>query len=102
AAGVAPVFAQYLSQVHSILGLVGGGWGVALVPAAATRLHPDDVVFRSLDPPGAAPVELCLAWRRSNDNPALRLLLARLRREDLQIPPERRRFGDAEATEPAR
>ncbi|GAB3984221.1 LysR substrate-binding domain-containing protein [Actinoallomurus acanthiterrae] len=101
-AGVAPVFAQYLSQVHSILGLVGGGWGVALVPAAATRLHPDDVVFRSLEPPGTAPVELCSAWRRSNDNPALSLLLARLRREDLPLRPDRPRFGDAEAAESAR
>jgi hypothetical protein len=74
-----------LSQLTGFIAvLVGGGWGVALVPAA--RLHPDDVVVRSLESPARATVELCPAWRKSNDNLALCPLLARLRRDDLPVP----------------
>ncbi|MFG2248570.1 LysR substrate-binding domain-containing protein [Spirillospora sp. NPDC048823] len=74
-AGVTPVYAQYLSQVHSILALVNSGWGVALVPAAAAQLRYAGLTFRPLDLAEPAPVELSLAWRRSNDNPALAKLL---------------------------
>lgn len=77
-ARVSPVYAQYLSQVHSILALVACGWGLALVPAAASRLRYAGVVFRPVDLPDPAPVELSLAWRRGNDNPALGLLLRHL------------------------
>ncbi|MEU2930664.1 LysR substrate-binding domain-containing protein [Streptomyces sp. NPDC007251] len=78
-ARVTPVYTQYLSQVHSILALVGGGWGVALVPAAAGHLRYATVVFRPVELPGdPEPVELSLAWRRDNDNPALHALLDRV------------------------
>ncbi|GAA4335988.1 LysR substrate-binding domain-containing protein [Actinomadura luteofluorescens] len=77
-ARVSPVYAQYLSQVHSILALVSCGWGLALVPAAAARLRYAGVVFRPVDLPDPAPVELSLTWRRGNDNPALALLLRHL------------------------
>jgi len=77
-AGVSPVYAQYLSQVHSILALVGCGWGVALVPAAASRLRYAGVTFRPVALAGPDPVELSLTWRRSNDNPALAKLLRHL------------------------
>ncbi|GAA2889489.1 LysR substrate-binding domain-containing protein [Streptomyces mexicanus] len=78
AARIAPVYTQYLSQVHSILALVGGGWGVALVPAAAAQLRYATVVFRPVRLPDPEPVELTLAWRRGNDNPALHTLLDRV------------------------
>ncbi|WP_016906770.1 LysR substrate-binding domain-containing protein, partial [Streptomyces xiaopingdaonensis] len=77
-AGVTPVFTQYLSQVHSLLALVDGGWGTALVPEAATRLRYAGVAFRELALDNPAPVELSLAWRRKNDNPALHALLEEL------------------------
>ncbi|WP_329092822.1 LysR substrate-binding domain-containing protein [Actinomadura citrea] len=77
-ARVSPVYAQYLSQVHSILALVNCGWGLALVPAAAARLRYAGVVFRPVELPDPAPVELSLAWRHGNDNPALALLLRHL------------------------
>lgn len=77
-AGVSPVYSQYLSQVHSILALVGCGWGVALVPAAASRLRYAGLTFRPVNVPGPDPVELSLTWRRSNDNPALAKLLRHL------------------------
>ncbi|MFB4297407.1 LysR substrate-binding domain-containing protein [Actinomadura sp. NTSP31] len=74
-AGVSPVYAQYLSQVHSILALVDGGWGLALIPEAAARLRYAGLTFRPLELPDPAPVELSLTWRRGNDNPALVRLL---------------------------
>ncbi|MDG4859128.1 LysR substrate-binding domain-containing protein [Streptomyces sp. T-3] len=78
AARIAPVFTQYLSQVHSILALVNGGWGIALVPETAASLRYAGVVFRDVRLAAPAPVELMLAWRRSNDNPALHALLRHL------------------------
>ena len=78
AAHVAPVFCQYLSQVHSILALVNCGLGVALVPEAAARLRYADIVFKPIELPTPRPVELNLVWREDNDNPALHALLRRL------------------------
>ncbi|WP_369200024.1 LysR substrate-binding domain-containing protein [Streptomyces sp. PU-14G] len=78
AAGIAPEFTQYLTQVHSILAMVNAGWGVALVPEAAAQMRFPGVVFRPVALAAPAPVELNLVWRRSNDNPALHALLAHL------------------------
>jgi DNA-binding transcriptional LysR family regulator len=72
-----PRLVQHLAQIHSILMLVGAGHGFALVPESSVRLHPDNVVFSPLD--DAQPiVELHAAWRRENQNPALRVLLGQL------------------------
>lgn len=70
-AGVTPDFVQHVTQIHSMLGLVHAGLAAAIVPESATGLHLLDVQFRPLvtDPP--QPVELHLAWRRDNANPAL-------------------------------
>jgi DNA-binding transcriptional LysR family regulator len=76
-AGVKPEYIQYTSQIHSILALVAAGLGVSLVPAAATNLRFAGVVFRPLRKMRpSAPVELHLAWRRDNENPAWRAVLA--------------------------
>ncbi|MEE4591511.1 LysR family transcriptional regulator [Streptomyces sp. DSM 41524] len=75
AAHATPVFAQYLSQVHTILALVNGGWGVALVPETAARPRYPDIVFKSVELTTPEPVELNLVWRKNNDNPALNALL---------------------------
>ncbi|MEU7370532.1 LysR substrate-binding domain-containing protein [Streptomyces hygroscopicus] len=75
AAHVTPVFSQYLSQVHSILALVNGGWGVALVPETATRLRYPHIAFKPVELTTPQPVELNLVWREDNDNPALHALL---------------------------
>lgn len=78
AARITPVLTQYLSQVHSILALVNGGWGIALVPETATQLRYAGVAFREIRLTSPAPVELALAWRKNNDNPALHALLRHL------------------------
>lgn len=76
AAGVSPVYVQHMSQIHSILALVHARIGAALVPEAGMRLHFEDVEFRPVAIMPARPVELFVAWRRDNDNPSLKPLLA--------------------------
>lgn len=80
AAGVRPEFTQYVSQIHTMLSMVRADLGIALVPAAAGILHMEGVVLRPVRglPPNL--VQLHVAWRRSNDNPALRALLPVIRR----------------------
>ncbi|MEU8487512.1 LysR substrate-binding domain-containing protein [Streptomyces sp. NPDC048641] len=78
AAQVAPVFTQYLSQVHSILAMVNAGWGIALVPEAAAQMRFSGITFKPLSLREPKPVELNLVWRKNNDNPALEALLRHL------------------------
>lgn len=70
-AQVAPHFVQHVTQIHSMLGLVRAGLAAAVVPQSALGLHPDDVQFRQLVTQPEFPVELIMAWRRDNANPAL-------------------------------
>jgi DNA-binding transcriptional LysR family regulator len=70
-AGVAPLYVQHVTQIHSMLGLVHAGLAAAIVPESATGLHMMDVQFRRLVTPQERPVELHMAWRRDNANPAL-------------------------------
>lgn len=70
-AGVAPDFVQYVTQIHSMLGLVHAGVAAAIVPESATGLHLMDVQFRPLLTHPPRPVELHMAWRRDNANPVL-------------------------------
>ena len=75
-AGVHPNYTQQVTQIHSILAFVKAGLGAALVPEAATSLRFEGVVFRPVDKiRPARPVELFVAWRGDNDNPALAKLL---------------------------
>lgn len=69
--GVNPNYVHYLDQNHSILSLVSAGMGAALVPDSLAILAFPNVVFRpvKLDPPD--PLEMFLAWRPQNKNPAL-------------------------------
>jgi DNA-binding transcriptional LysR family regulator len=82
ALGIAPRFVQFVSQIHSILALVGAGMGFGLVPAGAQCLHMDGVRFEPLQADDMQPVELVLCHRRSNDNPALARLLECLQQSE--------------------
>jgi DNA-binding transcriptional LysR family regulator len=80
-AGVTPSYVQHVTQIHSMLGLVHAGLAAAIVPQSASGLHLIDVQFRALRTEPEAPVELYMAWRRDNANPALepmRLLCAQM------------------------
>ena len=79
---VFPRYEQHVGQVHSVLALVRSGFGAALVPESASRLHYEGLVYRrvgGLAP--AKPVELHMLWRHDNDNPALARVLTHLDRQ---------------------
>jgi DNA-binding transcriptional LysR family regulator len=78
--GVTPGRVQHVSQTHSILALVGAGIGFALVPQAAERLRPMDVVLRPLRGTPPLTADLLLAWAEAG-NPARDAVLAVVRRE---------------------
>lgn len=71
-AGFVPRVAQEAIQIHTVLGLVGAGLGIALMPDAALKLSMPRVRFIPVAQP-IRPVEIALAWRRDNLNPALPL-----------------------------
>ena len=68
--GVMPKYIQHLDHVHTIVGLVRSGLGVSIVPAAASHLRFDNVVFRPLWRNDVI-AESRMAWRADYDNPAL-------------------------------
>ena len=70
-AGASPQYVQHVTQIHSMLGLVHAGLAAAIVPESASGLHMNDVQFRRLATEPEKPVELHMAWRRDNSNPAL-------------------------------
>jgi DNA-binding transcriptional LysR family regulator len=60
--------------MQTIVGLVAGGTGVALVPACLRNLHRKGVVYRSVH--GLSPtVELGMIWRRDDQGATLNLFL---------------------------
>lgn len=70
-AGFTPRVVQYATQIHTVLGLVGAGIGVAIVPGTGRNLHTRGVCFLEiLDQP--EPVHVALAWRRGKITPAIR------------------------------
>ncbi|MBJ6120403.1 LysR family transcriptional regulator [Sphingomonas mollis] len=70
-AGASPHYVQHVTQIHSLLGLVGAGLAPGIVPEAAAGMNPRGVVFRPLICEPQTPVELHLAWRRESGNAAL-------------------------------
>ena len=70
ASGVRIRHVQHIGQIHTILGLVRGGVGLAVVPASAMTLPFGDVVFKQLWQSDIH-AELYLAWRRQHENPAV-------------------------------
>ena len=74
-ANAAPEFVQHVTQIHSMLGLVRAGVGAAIVPASAVKLHLDDIHFCEFITTPERPVELHMAWRPDNNNPALASML---------------------------
>jgi DNA-binding transcriptional LysR family regulator len=79
-AGFVPHSPHEADHLNMILAMVGGGSGVALVPAFARRLKPPRVAFVSLQPP-TAPLDVLVAWRHDNASPALKEFLDVARRQ---------------------
>jgi DNA-binding transcriptional LysR family regulator len=73
--GSSPRIAQHLPNPHTILSMVANGFGAALVPHSATRLHFEGVRFCPLQCAGRDLVETHAVWNDDNSNPALRRFL---------------------------
>jgi len=64
-------------QMHTIVSLVSGGIGVALVPGSVQALHREGVVYRNMKGEKTV-VETIAVWRRSDDSPVVKALLTYL------------------------
>ena len=73
AAGFVPVHEHEAAGISVLLPLVAADLGVALVPASVRAAPLDGVVFR--DVTDAATVDLALAWRGDESNPAVLAVL---------------------------
>lgn len=80
ATGVAPTIGQEAIQMQTIVSLVSGGMGLALVPQSVSNLMRPGVEYRALHDP-APLAETGLAWRRDNDSPVLKGFLECLKRD---------------------
>jgi DNA-binding transcriptional LysR family regulator len=78
-----------------LLAMVGGGSGVALVPAFARRLKPPRVVFVPLNPRSAS-LDLMVAWRKDDASRVLVEFLKVVREQltDGRAPSARQREAD--------
>ncbi|GAB3606193.1 LysR substrate-binding domain-containing protein [Conyzicola nivalis] len=74
---VRPRSTQRLTQVHSMMSLVGAGRGAAIVPESAGTFHIDGVVLRPIIEWDRPVVELRAVWRRDSSNAAMKGALAR-------------------------
>ena len=64
-------------QMHTIVSLVSGGLGVALVPRSVQALHREGVAYRGMKGEKTL-VETVAIWRRSDDSPLVKAFLAYL------------------------
>ncbi|WP_432754261.1 LysR family transcriptional regulator [Pseudomonas sp. WMBT8] len=82
AAGFYPRVVQEAAQLHTLIGLVACGFGVALVPESiANSILRDKVVFRRIAPVSAFPnpaIGLYLSWNTDNPSPLLDSFIALL------------------------
>lgn len=76
ASGFLPNVAHEASQMQSILTLVAGGLGVALVPASLARLQMEDVVFlKILESTRRPSYDLVFVYSQANENPVVQALV---------------------------
>ncbi|MEN5034561.1 LysR family transcriptional regulator [Pseudomonas sp. TWI929] len=87
AAGFYPKVVQEAAQIHTLLGLVACGFGVALVPASFAESTPRERVhFCSIRPIGEQPspgLGLYMKWSAQNASPALANFIAMFDNQDI-------------------
>lgn len=76
--GFRPTVVQEAIQLQTIVSLVAGGVGVALVPASLQNLQRAGVVYRSLEE-STPEVEIAVAWRQHDDSPVLQKFIDSVR-----------------------
>lgn len=69
-AGFSPKLMQETQEVHSILGFVAAGLGIALLPASVEHLQRSHIIYRPFNPPLEG-LDLAMAWRSENESPIL-------------------------------
>ncbi len=67
--GFAPTIAQEVNPLHAIIGLVGAGLGLSIVPDSIRKLGQDRVVFRPLAGAGMPMAQLVVAWNDTRKLP---------------------------------
>lgn len=77
-AGFAPHVEQHATQIHTMLGLVAAGLGIAIVPDVARNLVLPNVTFCAIEDDDRT-VDVALGWRVGDDNTALAAFLSLLR-----------------------
>lgn len=75
-AKIALPIAHEVDQLHTMLGLVGAGLGVAILPKSMSTLHMDGVVYRPFADGQAPNAELAVAWRSGNRSKTLERFIA--------------------------
>jgi DNA-binding transcriptional LysR family regulator len=73
-AGFSPKVALEVNRIHTAVGLVSSGIGVALVPGAVKRLHLDNVVYRPFRE-RAPTIDVLMAWHKERFSPLLQAFL---------------------------
>ncbi len=66
-AGFGPRVVQEANRIHTIIGLVASGMGVAFAPASIEQLRRPGVVYRKLTGP-VPELEMAAVWRKENDD----------------------------------
>jgi DNA-binding transcriptional LysR family regulator len=79
-AGFQPRIVQEAVQMQTIVSLVSGGMGVALVPESLMSLQRSGVLYKPISYPGKVQLNLHAAWRTDNPSQPLRSLLQIIRR----------------------
>lgn len=74
--GFVPTIVQEVDQLPTMIGLVGCGIGIAIVPASVAKLTLDNVVYRPLAGKGAPKAELCAAWSADRASPLIQRFVA--------------------------
>lgn len=69
--GIQPTVAQGdIWLIQTIVGLVAAGAGIALIPATAANLRPDEVQYRAISE-STPPLPLFAIWRTDNQTPTI-------------------------------
>lgn len=82
AAGFTPRIVQHARQLQTLVALVAGGFGMALLPASLTQEERADVVFRPIQvdaPDALRHVELLMAWNEQRSDPVRDRLIDEVR-----------------------
>lgn len=78
--GVSLPVAHEVDQIHTMLGLVGAGLGIAVLPTSMAILRMEGVVYRPFAPADSPTAELAVAWRTGNRSRTLDRFLVIARR----------------------